>query len=234
MKKVMVLEDEKAISEFVVINLKRSGYEPLVASTGEQALSLVRENPDILVALLDVMLPDIDGYEVCRRIREMGRQMGIIMVTARSQEMDRVTGLMIGADDYVTKPFSTTELIARVDALVRRLSPHLAEGNSEQKNERELTVGEFRLDLKNRTVYKKGVPIELTQTEFAVLKYILGKRGEAVSRDELMSSIWGEEYVGDSKIVDVNLRRLRVKLEDDPAEPRHLVAVWGLGYKWVD
>jgi DNA-binding response OmpR family regulator len=158
MKKVLVLEDEANIRGFVVINLRRSGYEPIEASTGMEALEKWRVNPDICVALLDVMLPDIDGFEVCRRIRASGSKMGIIMLTAKSQEIDKVTGLMTGADDYVTKPFAIAELTARVDALVRRLGLE-----DDEKARVEITSGPFVLNTRNRTLEKNGVRLKLTQ-----------------------------------------------------------------------
>ena len=149
MKKILVLEDEASIRSFVVINLKRSGYEPIEAATGEEALEQLRQHPDIKVALLDIMLPDIDGFEVCRKIRASDMKIGIIMLTARTQEMDKVTGLMTGADDYVTKPFSPAELLARVDALYRRV------GGEDEQNTNEIIQGPFRLNLRNRTLEKK-------------------------------------------------------------------------------
>ena len=234
MKKVLILEDEATISEFVEINLKRSGYQTIVAATGEEALKIVSEDKDIDIALLDIMLPGIDGFEVCRKIREMGRNMGIIMLSAKSQEMDKVTGLMIGADDYVPKPFSVTELVARVDSLYRRLHTGSSdEEASERKQEDVITSGIFKLDLRSRALYKNGVPIELTQVEFVIMKYFMQNPNKAISREEMLNAVRGNEYFGDSKIVDVNLRRLTLKVEDNPAEPRYLVAVWAYGYKWV-
>ena len=159
MKKILVLEDEAGIRSFVVINLRRSGYEPVEAATGEEALRLLSEHDDIGLALLDVMLPDIDGFEICRSIRASGSKMGIIMLTALGQEMDKVTGLMTGADDYVTKPFSPAELLARVDALYRRL------GSVEEDEEPELESGPFVLNSRNRTLDKNGQRVKLTQTE---------------------------------------------------------------------
>ena len=225
MKKILVLEDEPSIRSFVVINLRRSGYEPIEAATGEEAMERIRQHPDILVALLDVMLPDIDGFEVCRRIRATGSKMGIIMLSAKSQEMDMITGLMTGADDYVTKPFSPAELTARVDALYRRIG---GGDNAEDA----LSSGPFLLHLHSRTLDKNGEHIRLTQTEFTIMKLFMNNPGRALSREEILSAVWGEDYSGEVKIVDVNIRRLRIKIEDKPTEPEYITTVWGYGYKW--
>ncbi len=225
MKKILVLEDESSIRSFVVINLRRSGYEPIEAGTGEEALRCIQQHPDILVALLDVMLPDIDGFEVCRRIRATGSKMGIIMLTVQSQEMDKITGLMTGADDYVTKPFSPAELLARVDALYRRIG---GGDNSEDA----IASGPFLLHLHSRTLDKNGEHIRLTQTEFSIMKLFMNNPGRALSREEILSAVWGEDYKGEVKIVDVNIRRLRIKIEDKPTEPEFITTVWGFGYKW--
>ena len=224
-KKILVLEDEPSIRSFVVINLRRSGYEPIEAATGEEALEKLKQNPDTLVALLDVMLPDIDGFEVCRRIRATGSKMGILMLSAKSQEMDKITGLMTGADDYVTKPFSPAELLARVDALYRRI------GGSEN-TEDVLSSGPFVLHLRSRTLDKNSDHIRLTQTEFAIMKLFMENPGRALSREEILHAVWGADYNGEVKIVDVNIRRLRIKIEDDATEPEYITTVWGYGYKW--
>ena len=226
MKKILVLEDENAIRSFVVINLRRSGYDPLEAATGEEALKLLEENEDICVALLDVMLPDIDGFEVCRRIRASGSRMGIIMLTALSQEMDKVTGLMTGADDYVTKPFSPAELLARVDALYRRVRG-VTDGDED-----DLVSGPFVLSPRNRTLDKDGERVRLTQTEFTIIKLFMENPGRALSREEILENVWGPEYKGDLKIVDVNIRRLRLKIEESTAMPQFITTIWGYGYKW--
>lgn len=226
MKKVLVLEDEASIRSFVVINLKRSGYEPIEAATGAEALEQLRKNPDIRVALLDIMLPDIDGFEVCRQIRATDSKIGIIMLTARTQEMDKVTGLMTGADDYVTKPFSPTELTARIDALYRRLGGDVSEEASE------ITSGPFRLNVRNRTLEKDGQRIKLTQVEYSIMKMFMDNPGKALSREDILNAVWGRNYFGELKIVDVNIRRLRIKVEDDPTNPTYITTVWGYGYKW--
>lgn len=230
MKKVMVLEDESSIRSFIVINLRRAGYDVIEAETGEEALDKLKENPDTRVALLDIMLPGIDGFEVCRRIRATNTKIGIIMLTARSQEMDKVTGLMTGADDYVTKPFSPSELVARVDAIYRRVA--LASDRRDSDTRDELLSGEFSLNLRNRSFRKNGKPIELTQVEFQIMEYFFSNPGMALNRGDILKHVWGAGYTGEEKIVDVNIRRLRMKVEEEPSNPRHIVTVWGLGYRW--
>ena len=226
MRKVLVLEDEENIRSFVVINLKRAGYTTIEAATGEEALAALKANPDTKVALLDIMLPGIDGFEVCRRIRAMDNKIGIIMLTARTQEMDKVTGLMTGADDYVTKPFSPAELTARVDALYRRA------GGETLRDKDEISQPPFLLNTRNRTLEKNGQRIKLTQVEYSIVKLFMDNPGKALSREEILESVWGKEYIGELKIVDVNIRRLRIKLEDDPQNPTYITTVWGYGYKW--
>ena len=225
MKKVLILEDEVSIRSFVVINLNRAGYEVIEAGTGMEALEKLKEHPDVGVAILDIMLPDIDGFEVCRNIRATDKKIGIIMLTARSQEMDKVTGLMTGADDYVTKPFSPAELTARVDALMRRSG--MAEEMSGQ-----LTQPPFVLNTRNRTLEKDGRRIKLTQMEYAIMKMFMENPGKALSREEILDLVWGRDYFGELKIVDVNIRRLRLKIEDNATNPTYITTVWGYGYKW--
>ena len=227
MRKVLVMEDEANIRSFVVINLKRAGYETIEAENGQEALERIRENPDIKVALLDIMMPgDMDGFEVCRRIRAGNDRMGIIMLTARTQEMDKVTGLMTGADDYVTKPFSPAELTARVDALYRRSGGEAVRGRDE------ISQPPFLLNTRNRTLEKSGQRLKLTQVEFSIVKLFMENPGKALSREEILEAVWGKDYIGELKIVDVNIRRLRIKLEDDPQNPAYVTTVWGYGYKW--
>ncbi len=229
MKKILVLEDEANIRSFVVITLRRNGFEPIEAENGAAALEKLKVNPDICLALLDVMLPDddLDGFEICRRIRASGSKMGIIMLTAKSQEIDKVTGLMTGADDYVTKPFSPAELTARVDALIRRLGIDEEEGGST-----ELVSGPFLLNTRNRTLEKNGQRLKLTNTEYLLMKLFMDNPGKALSREEILTAVWGGEFSGELKTVDVNIRRLRIKIESDPTEPEYLTTVWGYGYKW--
>ena len=234
MKKVMVAEDEAAIREFIVINLRRSGYEVLEAENGAQALTLYETNGDAIdVAILDIMMPETDGLTVCRTLREKDKNIGIIMLTAKTQEMDKITGLMVGADDYVTKPFSPSELMARVDAIYRRVSMNKAHVEKPQDSSYILTSGIFSLNLRNRTLTKNGRLIQLTQVEFQIMEYLLSNQGAALDRDDILARVWGENYFGEDKVVDVNIRRLRMKIEDVPSNPVHLTTVWGMGYKWV-
>lgn len=225
MKKILVLEDEANIRSFVVINLNRAGYETIEAGTGEEALEQLRLNRDVRVALLDIMLPDMDGFEVCRRIRAGNSKIGIIMLTARTQEMDKVTGFMTGADDYVTKPFSPAELTARIDALYRRIG-------GDMMDDGEIQQPPFVLNTRKRTLEKNGQRIKLTQVEYAIMKMFMENPGKALSREEILKFVWGENYLGELKIVDVNIRRLRVKIEDEPTSPAFITTIWGYGYKW--
>ena len=224
MKKVLVLEDESSIRSFIVINLRRAGYEVVEAETGEEALEKLKEHTDVRVALLDIMLPGIDGFEVCR-IRATNATIGIIMLTARSQEMDKVTGLMTGADDYVTKPFSPAELTARVDALMRRSGGAAVDAG-------EIEQPPFLLNTRNRTLEKNGQRIKLTQVEYSIMKMFMENPGKALSREEILDLVWGHDYFGELKIVDVNIRRLRLKIEDNATNPTYITTVWGYGYKW--
>ena len=232
MKRILVVEDEDVIRDFEVINLKRAVYEVVDVPTGEEAIQVFERNPTHFdVAVLDVMMPGMDGFEVCRRIREKNSSIGIIMLTAKSQEMDKVNGLMIGADDYVTKPFSPSELVARVDALHRRVT--VAAEKAQAPAPSELKSGPFVLNMKSRTVSKNGRVLELTQVEYQILEYFFNNPNTALGRQDILNKVWGEGYFGDIKIVDVNIRRLRMKLEDAPSKPEFLLTVWGFGYKWV-
>jgi len=231
MKKILVCEDEAAIRDFVVINLRRAGYEVVEADCGEMALQRYEEHGgDFDVAILDIMMPGIDGLQVCKELRNKNSGIGIIMLSARTQEMDKVTGLMLGADDYITKPFSPSELTARVDSLYRRVS--LSDHKSENNFKEELKSGIFTLNLRNRALMKNGKMIELTQVEFQIMEYFFSNPGVALDRTDILNHVWGEAYVGEEKIVDVNIRRLRMKVEDEPSNPKYIVTVWGLGYKW--
>ena len=231
MKRILVVEDEDAIREVVVINLQRAGYDVVEANSGEAALQKYEENHgEFDVAILDIMMPGIDGLTVCKELRKKSGNLGIIMLTAKTQEMDKVTGLMLGADDYVTKPFSPSELVARVDSLYRRVA--IAEMREENNFQEELVSGDFVLNLRNRALKKKGRMIELTQVEFQIMEYFFSNPGVALDRTNILTHVWGEAYYGEEKIVDVNIRRLRMKIEDEPSNPKHIVTVWGLGYKW--
>lgn len=232
MKKILVAEDEQNIREFVVINLKRAGYQTVEAESGDEALELYRRaGGDFDVAVLDIMMPgEHDGLAVCKELRRQSSSIGIIMLTARTQEIDKVSGLMMGADDYVTKPFSPSELVARVDAVYRRVA--LSAKNRDDPGKDELQSGEFSLNLRNRSFCKNGRQIELTQVEFQIMEYFFAHPGVALSRRDILTQVWGSGYVGEEKIVDVNIRRLRMKVEDAPSNPDHILTVWGLGYRW--
>ena len=233
MKRVLVAEDESSIREFIVINLNRNGYEVVEAEDGAQALARYDEfGGDIDVAILDIMMPFVDGLEVCKQLRNKNSNLGIIMLTARTQEMDKVSGLMMGADDYVTKPFSPSELMASGDALYRRveMSGHHSQDQDESNT---IVSGEFILNIRNRTLTKRAQPIELTQVEFQIMEYFFNNQGAALSRTAILEKVWGSNYYGEEKIVDVNIRRLRMKVEDNPSSPKHLLTLWGIGYKWI-
>ena len=228
MKKLLVCEDESAIREFEVITLRRAGYEVVDTSCGEDAIKAFNAAPnDFSVVLLDIMMPGIDGFTVCKKIREKNSRVGIIMLSAKTQEMDKVNGLMLGADDYVTKPFSPSELAARVDAICRRISA----GNDAPSDI--LKSGPFTLSLLSRTLTKNGKIIDLTQVEFQLMELFMSNAETALERKQILVRIWGESYNGDDKIVDVNIRRLRMKIEDEPSNPAHLQTVWVYGYKWM-
>ena len=229
---MLVAEDEQSIREFVVINLKRAGYDTVEAASGDEAMRLYeRSDGDFDMAILDIMMPgSMDGLAVCKELRRRSGTIGIIMLTAKTQEMDKVTGLMMGADDYVTKPFSPSELLARVDAVYRRVAQYsrAAEPNFSE----ELRSGVFVLNLRNRSFTKNGKQVELTQVEFQIMEYFISNAGKALKRSDILKHVWGTSYVGEEKIVDVNIRRLRMKIEDEPSSPHHIVTVWGVGYRW--
>ena len=233
MKKVLVAEDEESIREFIVINLTRSGYEVEQAENGAVALDLFsKDESSYDVAILDIMMPEIDGLTVCKELRKRSSDLGIIMLSAKTQEMDKVTGLLVGADDYVTKPFSPSELMARVDAVYRRVE--MTRGFRKADSALDVIVlDEFELNLRNRTLSKAGKLIELTQVEFQIIEYFFRNPNAALSRTDILKQVWGSNYFGDEKIVDVNIRRLRMKIEDNPSAPARLVTIWGLGYKWI-
>ncbi len=229
MKKILVVEDEDVIRDFVVINLKRAGYEVWDADCGEKALAIYDEQGgDFDVALLDIMMPGIDGFAVCKTLRAKSSTLGIIMLSAKTQEMDKVSGLMLGADDYITKPFSPSELVARVDAIYRRVSMTYSKKDAPT----EIGSGPFLLNMKSRTIYKNGELIYLTQVEYQIMEMFLKNQNTALDRNAILYQIWGENYYGDDKIVDVNIRRLRMKIEEEPSNPKYILTVWGYGYKW--
>ena len=233
MKKVLVAEDDESIREFIVINLTRGGYTVEQADNGVTALQKFREDEQGFdVAILDIMMPELDGLSVCKELRKMSSDLGIIMLSAKTQEMDKVTGLLFGADDYVTKPFSPSELMARVDAIYRRVEMTRGFRKNDTTGD-SIVLDEFELNLRNRTLSKFGTMIELTQVEFQIIEYFFKNPNAALSRNDILKQVWGENYFGDVKIVDVNIRRLRMKIEDNPSSPTRLVTIWGLGYKWI-
>ncbi len=231
-KSILVCEDEDAIRDFVVLNLKRAGYEVTDVSCGEDALKQFKEKDGKFSAvILDIMMPGIDGIETCKQIREQDSGVGIIMLTAKSQENDKIEGLVSGADDYITKPFSPSELVARVEALCRRV--HYQEAREKEGKKGIITSGPFEVDTLSRTVCKNGEMIELTQIEYGLMEYFVSNAGIALDRSTILKKVWQEDFFSDDKIVDVNVRRLRMKIEDDPSSPSYIQTVWGYGYKWV-
>lgn len=231
MKRVLIVEDEQAIREFEAINLKRVGYEVCEAGSGEEALDIYDNDfKGFDIALLDISMPGMDGFTLCKELRKRSETLGIIMLTARTQEMDKISGLMLGADDYITKPFSPTELLARVDSLNRRVVMNRAAKPPVEPDL--LTVGCFELDLRKRALFKGDKNIELTQVEYLMVEYFFRNPDTPIDRTDILNKVWGSSYVGEEKIVDVNIRRLRKKIEEDPSEPTILVTVWGKGYKW--
>lgn len=233
MKKVLVAEDEESIRDFIVINLTRSGYDVEQAENGAVALDLFSKNESGFdVAILDIMMPEMDGLTVCKELRKRSSDLGIIMLSAKTQEMDKVTGLLVGADDYVTKPFSPSELMARVDAVYRRVEITRGIRKTDSVSDT-IVLDEFELNLRNRTLTKANSLIELTQVEFQIIEYFFRNPNAALSRTDILKQVWGNNYFGDEKIVDVNIRRLRMKVEDNPSSPTRLITIWGLGYKWV-
>ena len=226
MEKILLVEDEISIRGFLKINFERSNFQVIEAGTGEEGIrKALLEKPD--VAILDVMLPGIDGYQVCNELRKKFNKIGIIMLTAKGQDMDKIMGLEYGADDYIVKPFNPIEVTLRVKALLRRI-----QGDKEEKNENTIEIQPFKLDLYSKTLYKNKSEIALTPKEFMLMKIFLENPGKAFSRDELLNLVWGIDFFGDSKIVDVNIRRLRAKIEDKSSEPMYIETVWGTGYRW--
>ena len=232
MTKILILEDETSIRSFIRVNLKKNGFEAVEAASGEEALEKLDGSFDL--ALMDVMLPGISGFEVCKRAREKYPSLGIIMLTAKGQEENRIEGLELGADDYIVKPFSPKELVARINALIRRLNIIDKQQPVEEKVEDDgrIVSGKFVILQEERKVLKDGQEIELTPIEYALLRFFMENTNKAVHRDEILQNVWGDSYVGDFKIVDVNIRRIRQKIEDDPSNPKYIEKVWGYGYRW--
>ncbi|HJA24588.1 MAG TPA: response regulator transcription factor [Candidatus Fournierella merdigallinarum] len=229
MRRVLVVEDEDSIRELIALNLRMAGYEVLEAGSAERALELLGSEGGCEAAVLDVMLPGMNGFSLCEAIRRDNNAIGIIILSAKSMEQDKIRGLSIGADDYMTKPFSVSELLARIDALCRRVQ---RTGAAAETDGSRLVSGQFVLDQKSRVLYKKGEPIDLTQVEFQIMELFFQNPGAALVREKILEGVWGENYFGDVKIVDVNIRRLRMKIEDEPSSPKHILTVWGYGYRW--
>ena len=231
MRKILVVEDEDAIREAVALNLRLAGYEVTEAASAEQALAVFSPSAGFDVAVLDIMLPGMNGFSLCETIRRDSASIGIIMLSAKTLETDKIKGLSIGADDYMTKPFSVSELLARVEALERRVGRQGASSAAPEPDGR-MVSGVFVLDQKSRVLYKNGTPIDLTQVEFQIMELFFANPGVALVREKILEGVWGENYFGDVKIVDVNIRRLRMKIEDEPSAPKHILTVWGYGYRW--
>lgn len=225
MHKILLIEDESHIRKFVNISLKREGFQVIEADSGEKGIEEAgKESPDIVI--LDIMLPGIDGYEVCKFLKKNYPEMGIIMLTARAQDRDKIEGLENGADHYIVKPFNPLELIAIIKSLLRRMYI------GDNIRRKELISGEFKLDLNSKTLYKNDDEIELTPKEYLLMKLFMENPSKAFTRDELLDMVWGYNYIGENKIIDVNIRRIRSKIEANPSKPRYIETVWGTGYKW--
>ncbi len=229
MKKILVVEDETSIRELIILNLQMADYDLVGVSSAEEALAVFNEDAESFdCAILDIMLPGMNGFSLCESIRAASPVVGIMMLSAKSLETDKVYALSIGADDYMTKPFSITELKARIEALCRRVGHSQAPADEEDK----LSCGQFVLDEKSRMLLKNDKPIDLTQVEFQIMELFFRNEGTALVREKILEGVWGTNYFGDVKIVDVNIRRLRMKIEDDPSAPEHILTVWGYGYRW--
>ena len=229
MRKVLVVEDEASIRELIALNLQMAGWEVLEAENGERGLRRLKEEGPCDAAVLYVMLPGIDGFSLCESIRRDDQNIGIIILSAKGLEEDKIRGLSIGADDYMTKPFSVSELLARIEALCRRVNRGK---NQPAAKETRLVSGKFVLDEASRILYKGETPIDLTQVEFQIMELFFRNQGTALVREKILEGVWGPGYFGDVKIVDVNIRRLRMKIEDEPSSPKHILTVWGYGYRW--
>ena len=234
MVRVLVVEDEANIREMIALNLRLAGMEAVEAESAEAALPLLERKPGCDAAILDVMLPGMNGFSLCETIRRTDQKIGIIILSAKGQEQDKIRGLSIGADDYMTKPFSVSELLARVEALCRRVSRTAGNDEKDRGELGMLTSGDFVLDENRRVLLKAGQPIELTQVEFQIMELFFRNPGIAMVREKILKGVRGENYFGDVKIVDVNIRRLRMKVEDEPSHPTHIMTVWGYGYRWEE
>lgn len=226
--KILVVEDELAIRKLIQFNLTRSNFDVIETAYGKQVLPLIDAHHPALI-LLDLGLPDIDGFELCAQIAEASPDIPIIIVSARGQDMEKIMGLELGADDYIVKPFNPLELVARIQSTLRRLRT-----NNPKQNAAAVHIGPFTVDLKTKRLSKSGTFIKLTNREFQLVELFAVRLNEPISRDELLDEIWGINYFGDPKTVDVHIRRLREKIEDDPSNPLYLKTVWGTGYCFFD
>ena len=228
MTKILLVEDEESIRSFLKINLERNSFQVIEAGTGEEGIEkALREKPEIII--LDVMLPGIDGFQVCSRLRKEFPNVGIIMLTAKGQDMDKIMGLEFGADDYIIKPFNPLEVVLRVKAILRRIG--ISEDES-SNNKNKLMGGPFIIDLYSQKLLKNNKEIDVTPKEYMLMKLFIENPNKAFTRDELLNLIWGYNFFGDPKIIDVNIRRLRSKIEDDSSNPQYIETVWGIGYRW--
>ena len=227
MTKILLVEDEESIRSFLKINLERNSFQVIEAGTGEEGIEkALLEKPEIII--LDVMLPGIDGFQVCSRLRKEFPNAGIIMLTAKGQDMDKIMGLEFGADDYIIKPFNPLEVVLRVKAILRRIG--ISEDESSNKNK--LMGGPFIIDLYSQKLLKDNKEIDVTPKEYMLMKLFIENPNKAFTRDELLNLIWGYNFFGDPKIIDINIRRLRSKIEDDSSNPQYIETVWGIGYRW--
>lgn len=224
MDKILLVEDEESIRGFLKINLKRNNFIVLEAHNGEDGFELAKkEEPKI--AILDIMLPGIDGFMLCSKLRNEFPNIGIIMLTAKSQDIDKIMGLEFGADDYIVKPFNPLEVVLRIKALIRRI------GSNDSGREK-IEFGPFLIDVYSQKIFKNKIEIDVTPKEYLLMKIFLENPNKAFSRDELLDILWGKDYFGDAKIIDVNIRRLRAKIEDSPSKPYYIETIWGIGYRW--
>jgi len=227
MSKILIVEDEESIRKFIKISLKRQKFEVFEAASAEEGLQkTLQETPDVVI--LDIMLPGMDGFELCEKLKKQYENIGIIILTARGQDMDKIMGLEFGADDYMVKPFNPLELTARINSLLRRMNYV----NKESTNF--IHSKDFRIDIYSKKIFKEDLELDLTPKEFLLMKMFIQNPGKALSRDELLNVVWGYEFIGDTKIVDVNIRRLRSKVEKDSSNPKYIETVWGTGYRWGD
>ncbi len=230
MKRVLVVEDEYAIRDLIALNLGMAGYDVVGAESAEHAIELYNGQKDSFdIALLDIMLPGMDGLTLCGLLRRENPRIGILMLTAKAQEEDKIEGFSTGADDYLTKPFSIKELIARVDAIYRRTAAH-----AEPAEGKKICSGPFVLDTNSRVLTKDGQEVDLTQVEYQIMELFFENPGAALARERILHAVWGDSYFGDVKVVDVNICRLRTKIEEEANAPKHIITVWGYGYRWSE